>query len=92
MTVNHIFETVILDAFLAFIIPLVALLTSSPVMWCKEQLWNFSVHLYNRVTISLLLEEKAYKYEAPLIIISIISSSGIIFVVIIVHCITGCLK
>jgi hypothetical protein len=27
----------------AFDIPLIALLTSSPVMWRKEHLWNFSV-------------------------------------------------
>jgi hypothetical protein len=31
------------DTIVAFVIPLVALLTSSPVMWRKEHLWNFRV-------------------------------------------------
>jgi hypothetical protein len=39
------------DAVVAFVIPLLALLTSSPVIWRQEHLWNFSVlqrvHLSN---------------------------------------------
>jgi hypothetical protein len=31
------------DTTIASVIPLVALLTSPPMMWHKEQLWNFSV-------------------------------------------------
>jgi hypothetical protein len=49
MTSAHITATIFLNnivAFgiiVAFIIPLVALLTSSSVMWCEEHLQNFSV-------------------------------------------------
>jgi hypothetical protein len=49
MTFDHVVATVALDTIVtfdimfAFFIPLVALLTSSPVMWRKEHLWNFSV-------------------------------------------------
>jgi hypothetical protein len=38
-----------LDTTVAFVIPLVALLTSLPGIWHKEQLWNFSVHHSNLV-------------------------------------------
>jgi hypothetical protein len=41
MTLDHIVSTVTLDTIItivAFVIPLVALLTSLPVMWGKEQL------------------------------------------------------
>jgi hypothetical protein len=31
------------DTIVAFVIPLIALLTSSPVMWRKERLWKFSM-------------------------------------------------
>jgi hypothetical protein len=44
---------VAIDTIVAFVILLVALLTSSPAMWCLEHLWNFSVlkriHLSNIV-------------------------------------------
>jgi hypothetical protein len=49
MTLGHIVATVTLDiivafdTIVAFVIPLVAPLTSSPVMWRKEHLWKFSV-------------------------------------------------
>jgi hypothetical protein len=48
MTLDHIVVTMTLhtivafDTIFAFGIPLVALLTSSPLMWRKEHLWNFS--------------------------------------------------
>jgi hypothetical protein len=35
--------TAAFDTIVSFAIPLVALLTSSPMMWRKEHLWNFSV-------------------------------------------------
>jgi hypothetical protein len=48
---------VVFDNIVGFIIPLVALLTSSPAMWRKEHLWNFSVlfrvHLSNLVHLKL---------------------------------------
>jgi uncharacterized membrane protein len=56
---NHIVATVTLanivafDIFVAFVISLVALLTSSPVMWLKERLWNVSV--LQRVHLSSLV-------------------------------------
>jgi hypothetical protein len=40
MTLN---ATVASDTIVVLAIPLVALLTSSPVTWRKERLWNFSV-------------------------------------------------
>jgi hypothetical protein len=49
VTSYHIVATMTLDNIVAsdttdaFIIPLVAMLTSSPVMCREEQLWNFSV-------------------------------------------------
>jgi hypothetical protein len=49
MALDRIIVTMTLDAIVAFyttvafVIPLVALLTSSTVMWRKEHLWNFSV-------------------------------------------------
>jgi hypothetical protein len=59
MTLNHIISTitsdniVALDNIVAFVITLVALLTSSPVMCLKNHLWNFSVlhrvHLFSLV-------------------------------------------
>jgi hypothetical protein len=33
----------VLDIIVAFVIPLVALLMSSPVMWPEQHLWNFGV-------------------------------------------------
>jgi hypothetical protein len=38
MVVDHIVATMMLDTTVAFVIPLVTLLTSSPVMWRKEHL------------------------------------------------------
>jgi hypothetical protein len=49
MALDHIVATMELDVtvafgtIVAFVIPLVALLMSSPVTWHKERLWNFSV-------------------------------------------------
>jgi hypothetical protein len=43
MTMDHIVATVTLDTIVAFLIPLAALLSSSPVMWRKELLWHFCV-------------------------------------------------
>jgi hypothetical protein len=54
MTFDHIVATMTLDhtvkmitdgfdTVVAFLIPLNALLTSSPIMWCKEHLWNVSI-------------------------------------------------
>jgi hypothetical protein len=46
---DHIVAGMTLDTIIAFnttvafVLPLVALLTSSPTMWHKEHLWNFSV-------------------------------------------------
>jgi hypothetical protein len=43
MTSEHIMATVTLDGIVAFVIPMVALLTSLPMMCHVEHLWNFSV-------------------------------------------------
>jgi hypothetical protein len=43
MTSNHIIATMPTDTIVAFVIPLVAMLTSMLVMWREEHLWNFSV-------------------------------------------------
>jgi hypothetical protein len=40
MTLDSI---VAFDTIVAFVVPLIALLTLSPVMWRKEGLWNVSV-------------------------------------------------
>jgi hypothetical protein len=51
MALDHI---IAFDTIVAFFIPLFALLTSSPMMWYKEHLWNISalqrVHFSNLVT------------------------------------------
>jgi hypothetical protein len=39
------------DTIFAFVILLVALLTSSPVMWRKERLWDFSILLTAHLSI-----------------------------------------
>jgi hypothetical protein len=59
MTSDNIIATVTLDTIIAFytvtafVIPLVTLLTSTPVTWREEHLWNFCVlqrlHLSNLV-------------------------------------------
>jgi hypothetical protein len=43
MTLDHTVATMTMDTTTAFVIPLVALLTSSPVMRRKEHHWNASV-------------------------------------------------
>jgi hypothetical protein len=45
MTLDHIVATTALlfDNIVVFVIPLVAIMTSSPVMRHKEHLWNFCV-------------------------------------------------
>jgi hypothetical protein len=49
----HIIATMTFGAIVAFVIPFVALLTSTLVTWREEHLWNFSVlqraHLSNLV-------------------------------------------
>jgi hypothetical protein len=40
MALDLIVATMTVDTTIAFVIPLVALLTSSPVMWHKENHWN----------------------------------------------------
>jgi hypothetical protein len=53
MTVD---TTVASDTIVAFVIPLVALLTSLPVMWHKAHLsWNFCVGLLQRVYLFILV-------------------------------------
>jgi hypothetical protein len=62
MNLDRIVATITLDTIVtfdtivAFIIPFVALLTPSPVMWRKEKVWNFSVlqtvHLSNLVLLT----------------------------------------
>jgi hypothetical protein len=42
------------DIIVAFYIPLVSLVTSSPVTWRREDLWNFSVH-QSRLRLSYLV-------------------------------------
>jgi hypothetical protein len=37
------------DTIVAFVIPLVTMLTSAPVMWHEEHIWNVSVLLSNLV-------------------------------------------
>jgi hypothetical protein len=53
MTSNHIIATMTLDTIVAFVIRMVALLTSTPVMMREEHLWNLCVlqrvHLPNLV-------------------------------------------
>jgi hypothetical protein len=59
MTSRHIVATMFLDntvafdTIVAFVIPLIVLLTSLTVKWCEEHLWKFSVlqkvHLSNLV-------------------------------------------
>jgi hypothetical protein len=53
MISDHITSETTLDTIIAFVNPLVALLTSSLVMWREEHFWNFSVlqrvHLSNLV-------------------------------------------
>jgi hypothetical protein len=60
VTLVHFFlAKMTLDTIVGFVIPLVALLTSGPVMWRKERLRNISVvqrvHLYNLVFFFLAL-------------------------------------
>jgi hypothetical protein len=43
MTSDYIIAIMPSDTIVALVIPLVALLTSPPVMWRKEHLWNFGV-------------------------------------------------
>jgi hypothetical protein len=43
VTSDRVAATMTLDTIVAFVIPLVALLTSSPVMWRKEHVWYVSV-------------------------------------------------
>jgi hypothetical protein len=49
MTLDHIVASitsdtiVVFDIIVEFLMSAVALLTSSPVMWRKEHIWNFSV-------------------------------------------------
>jgi hypothetical protein len=43
MTTMILGTTVAFDAIVALIVPLLALMTSMPVMWRKEHFWNFSV-------------------------------------------------
>jgi hypothetical protein len=58
-----IFDTVVaFDIIVAFVIPLVAPLMLSPVMWRKEHLWNFSV-LLQRVQLSNLVPVKLVKLD-----------------------------
>jgi hypothetical protein len=58
------------DNVVVFVIPLVALLTSWPVMWRKEHLWNFSAlkrgPLSNLVTIFPYLKERKQACEATM--------------------------
>jgi hypothetical protein len=55
MTLNRIVATMNFDTSAEFIVLLVALLTSSLVMWREEHLWNFSVlqrvHIYDHVNL-----------------------------------------
>jgi hypothetical protein len=70
MTSGHFIVTmtldtiVVFDSTVAFVIPLIALLTSMPVMWHEEHLWNFSVlqgvHLSSLVC-KILLTSKSIK-------------------------------
>jgi hypothetical protein len=65
MILDHIVATMTLytsvasDIIVSFVIPLVALLTSSPVMWREEHLWNFSV--LERVHLSNLVNKELTK-------------------------------
>jgi hypothetical protein len=53
VALDHIVAEVSLGTIVAFAIPLVAVLTSSPVIWRNEHIWNFSalqrVHISNSV-------------------------------------------
>jgi hypothetical protein len=52
-TLDYIVETITLGIIVVFVIPFVVVLTSSPVMWHKEHLWNFNV--LQRVHVSSVL-------------------------------------
>jgi hypothetical protein len=58
---DHILATVTLDnivafdTIFAFFISLVVLLVSSPVTWCEEHLWNFSLLQRVRLSNSVVL-------------------------------------
>jgi hypothetical protein len=55
---NDLYTIVAFDTVAAFVIPIVALLTSTPVTWSEGHLWNFSilqrVHLSKLVTSSVI--------------------------------------
>jgi hypothetical protein len=44
MALGHILAAMTSDTIVTFEISLVTPLTSSPVMWHREHLWNFNVH------------------------------------------------
>jgi hypothetical protein len=50
---DHIIETMLSDTTVAFVLPLVAMLTSTPAMQHVNHLWNFSV--FQRVHILKLV-------------------------------------
>jgi hypothetical protein len=74
MNLNGIAATMSLDTIVAsdtivlFVVPLVALLTSWPVMWRKEHLWNCSV--LQRVHISNPLPITLYGHETRVVIVT----------------------
>jgi hypothetical protein len=61
MSLDHIAATttldiiVVFDAFAVFVVPMFAMLTSSPVVWGEEPLWNFSVAYFKVYTFTILL-------------------------------------
>jgi hypothetical protein len=68
-TLVYIVLTVTLDHIVTFVIALVALLTSSPMMWRKEHLWNVSVlqrvglHLSNLIKTSLCPRSASHNFS-----------------------------
>jgi hypothetical protein len=66
MTLNTIVAAVTLDNTVAFVDPLVALLTLSSVMWRKERLWNFSVRQRVRIQACFIMVHTRYVKLAAL--------------------------
>jgi hypothetical protein len=61
------------DTIVAFVIPLVALLTSSPLMWREEHLWNFFVGLLETTFQSFSVQDR---FPLSTVIVSFFSDNS----------------
>jgi hypothetical protein len=80
--------TVAFDNIVVFVIPLVALLTSSPVMWRKGHLLNFSVlqrvhsylvYLFFSLYLSFLIYSIVFPFIVSVILLFFCSFGGLYF-------------